>query len=168
MLRPSNSKGSAAAGKVPVAGAGARPISGSAPSDPRRQSSSDKGGPQKSVAPPKAYAVPIIIVPVTSTICALNIVDFLEKGVYISAEEKKKAGMKREQTTSIRRVTASGTSEFRIIDNVRMLKTEDWDKVVAVFAAGPAWQFKEYHWSSPVDLFQQVSVPSMHLLCLLP
>ncbi len=29
------------------------------------------------------------------------------------------------------------------------------NRVVAVFALGPAWQFKDWKWSSPVELFSK-------------
>jgi RNA pol II accessory factor, Cdc73 family, C-terminal len=48
--------------------------------------------------------------------------------------------------------------EFKIIDSVSKLadRPENWDRVVAVFATGQPWQFKNWKWSEPVDLFQNV------------
>lgn len=34
------------------------------------------------------------------------------------------------------------------------------DKVVAVFAHGPAWQFKNWLWSSPVEIFNKSMLAS--------
>ena len=106
---------------------------------------------------------PIIIVPnaLTSVITLLNVQDFLVGGAYISAEEKKKAGAKKEKEVLIvRPPTGPGQPQlmYKVIDDARRLQTEeDWDRVVAVFASGQTWQFKDWkHMSNPVDLFQKV------------
>ncbi len=36
------------------------------------------------------------------------------------------------------------------------MQEKDWDRVVAVFVAGKEWQFKDWKWSNPAELFQQV------------
>lgn len=38
----------------------------------------------------------------------------------------------------------------------RFKTSEDWRRVVAVFAFGQDWQFRDYKWSQPVDLFHRV------------
>jgi parafibromin len=44
-----------------------------------------------------------------------------------------------------------------VVDDPRVLTSEhDWQRVVAVFAIGQSWQFKEWNWANPVDLFQNV------------
>lgn len=48
--------------------------------------------------------------------------------------------------------------KFVVVDNVdKFTKPEYWDRVVAVFVTGQAWQFKSYRWPSPSDLFQHVA-----------
>lgn len=43
---------------------------------------------------------------------------------------------------------------YRIIDSASKLSKDDWDRVVAVFVQGPAWQFKGWPWNgNPVDIF---------------
>lgn len=44
----------------------------------------------------------------------------------------------------------------RVIDSPQKLAPADWDRVVAVFVMGPAWQFKGWPWSgNPVEIFVQ-------------
>lgn len=43
-----------------------------------------------------------------------------------------------------------------MIDSTTKMSTKDWSRVVAVFVLGQAWQFKDWHWSSPVELFSNV------------
>lgn len=43
---------------------------------------------------------------------------------------------------------------YRIVDNPSRLSPAEWDRVVAVFVAGPAWQFKGWPWDgNPVHIF---------------
>lgn len=115
------------------------------------------------VAAAAAYqGSPIIIVPsaLTSCITSVNAQDFLEKGVYVTVEEKTKLGGKRESEFAIMRTVQSGSTSrkirYKIIDNPKQLRPEDWNRVVAVFATGQAWQFKEFKWTNPAELFQNV------------
>jgi parafibromin len=81
---------------------------------------------------------------------------FLLLLVLIGIEEKKAQGGKRESVLLIRRTLPSGeTREYKVIDNPTRLSAQEWEqRVVAVFASGQLWQFKDWRWSSPVDLFQ--------------
>lgn len=52
-----------------------------------------------------------------------------------------------------------GTSQqFKIIDNVNKLQSQDWNRVVAVFAQGKQWQFKEwpFGYGNPAEIFNKV------------
>ena len=49
--------------------------------------------------------------------------------------------------------------DFKVVENPsKTLKDEDWDSVVAVFATGQDWQFKDWKkgYNTPVDLFNKV------------
>ena len=47
-------------------------------------------------------------------------------------------------------------SPYRVIDNPQKLTNADWDRVVAVFVMGPAWQFKGWPWDgNPVEIFSK-------------
>jgi parafibromin len=86
-----------------------------------------------------------------------NVVDFLQNGKFVTAEEKKKEGAARIYNAYIKRTLQSGqVVEYKIIDNPSKLKPEDWDRVAAVFCTGQAWQFKDWKWSNPAELFANV------------
>lgn len=45
---------------------------------------------------------------------------------------------------------------FILVESPEQFKPEYWNRVVAVFTTGQAWQFKNYRWSSPGELFKHV------------
>jgi len=118
--------------------------------------------------------VPIIIVPNSRTgvISSINIVDFLSNFTYIPIEQKLSEGakrisgeilIKRDRSTLSSRVSLNSHStqslqpiEYKVFDDPRHLRDEDWSRVVAVFALGEEWQFKSWKWSKPAELFQHV------------
>ena len=74
---------------------------------------------------------------------------------FVTAEEKRAQGTRREGEILIQREKAGGqTVPFRVIDASTKLQMDDWDRVVAVFVQGPAWQFKSFPWDgNPVEVF---------------
>lgn len=74
---------------------------------------------------------------------------------YITTEEKKNSGVKRDNEVLLqRRKDGVLTVPYRVIDNPQKLTNSDWDRVVAVFVMGPAWQFKGWPWDgNPVEIF---------------
>lgn len=43
---------------------------------------------------------------------------------------------------------------YRVVDNPGRLSAAEWERVVAVFVQGPAWQFKGWPWDgNPVQIF---------------
>lgn len=87
---------------------------------------------------------PIIIVPASSQsiITLSNIQNLLEKFKYITHEQAKKMNPRVESEVLIRYKTKDRTVSFKAVNNVSKLSHDDWDRVVAVFVQGPAWQFK--------------------------
>lgn len=87
---------------------------------------------------------PIIIVPasVQSIITLSNVKNLLEDHKYMSHEQAKKLNPRVESEVLIRYKTDGRTVSFKAINNVSKLSHDDWDRVVAVFVQGPAWQFK--------------------------
>lgn len=42
-----------------------------------------------------------------------------------------------------------GVVRFKVVDSIKRFRTEDWERVVAVFTMGPTWQFKDWKiWKS--------------------
>lgn len=103
---------------------------------------------------------PIIIVPsgLSGIISSMNAADFLENSTYITIEEKRNSGAPREKERLISRTLPNGVrSKYLLIDNPK-LGPKDWERVVAVFATGQGWQFKDWPagYSNPVELFSKV------------
>ncbi|EDO35837.1 predicted protein [Nematostella vectensis] len=103
---------------------------------------------------------PIIVIPAgsTSLITIYNAKELLQDFKFVSSDEKKKQGARRENEVLIqRRKDASTTVPYRVVDNPTRLQPNEWDRVVAVFVQGPTWQFKGWPWlladGSPVDIF---------------
>ncbi|RZF34888.1 hypothetical protein LSTR_LSTR012885 [Laodelphax striatellus] len=103
---------------------------------------------------------PIIIIPAanTSLITMYNVKDVLQDLRYVSTEEKKMSGMKRDNEVLLQRRKEGGlTVPYRVIDTPQKLTNADWERVVAVFVMGPAWQFKGWPWDgNPVEIFAKI------------
>lgn len=51
-------------------------------------------------------------------------------------------------------IDANRPMRFILVEGSEQFKPEYWNRVVAVFTTGQTWQFKNYKWSDPNDLFQ--------------
>lgn len=49
-----------------------------------------------------------------------------------------------------------GRGRVQLVSQVRDFKAADWERVVAVFVHGAAWQFKGWRWDTPAELFGKV------------
>ncbi|XP_077986293.1 parafibromin-like [Glandiceps talaboti] len=113
---------------------------------------------------------PIIIIPAATTalITMYNAKDLLQDLKFASTEMKKSQGGRRDNEVLVQRkkdaniggTVQSVTVPYRVIDTPSKLLPQDWDRVVAVFVQGPAWQFKGWPWllsdGSPVDIFARI------------
>lgn len=103
---------------------------------------------------------PIIIIPAaaSSLITMFNARDILQDLKYVTTEEKRSAGAKKESEILLqRRKEASVTVPYRVVECPQKLNNAEWERVVAVFVAGPAWQFKGWPWDgNPVEIFTKV------------
>lgn len=109
---------------------------------------------------------PIIIIPssASSVITMANIKAFLENGQYISSKDlpeeendilkiSKKFDVTKQNDAS--NTVVGKNIRFNIVNNTRMfVKPEYWDRVVAVVVNGQEWQFDDYKWSNPEELFK--------------
>jgi len=104
---------------------------------------------------------PIIIIPAApkSLITMFNVKEILQDLKYVSTEEKRAAGAKRENDVLIQRRKEGGlTVPYRVLDNPGRLTNAEWDRVVAVFVMGQAWQFKGWpHDGRPVDILSRIA-----------
>eukprot|EP01084_Bolivina_argentea_P274370 467645_1 len=103
--------------------------------------------------------LPIIIVPSTPTamLTLFNIREFLIDGGYISSTRKKAEISSKPLEVKLTQALPSGKlTQFAVVDNPRRLTDDEWNRVVCVVVQGAAWQFKEFKWKQPVNLFQHV------------
>ncbi|CAD5232026.1 unnamed protein product [Bursaphelenchus xylophilus] len=112
--------------------------------------------------PPKRQSkTPIIVIPASGTalITMYNAEDILQDMKFVSSEERKKQKSRRENELLIHRRKENGTTvPFRIIEDPRKLREDEWDRVVAVFVQGPAWQFKGWRFGShPTEIFARIA-----------
>ncbi|CAL8102625.1 unnamed protein product [Orchesella dallaii] len=102
---------------------------------------------------------PIIIIPAgsTSLITMFNAKDMLQDLRFFSTDEKKAQGGKRDNEILIHRQRNGVSVPYRVIENPQKLTPADWERVVAVFVMGPAWQFKGWPWDgNPVEIFAKI------------
>lgn len=124
--------------------------------------------------PKKVSRTPIIVIPASGTalITMYNAADilqvcflFLKNSLifsfqylrYVPTEQRKKE-VRRESDLIIHREKPDGsTVPYRIIDDPRKLRDEEWDRIVAVFVQGPAWQFKGWKYNqNPTEIFTRI------------
>ena len=106
---------------------------------------------------------PIIILPggSSSLITIFNAKDLLQDLRYVSSDQKRQEGTRRDAEVLLHRsrTTAGGQTSvpYRVVDLPSKLTMEEWDRVVACFVQGPAWQFKGWPWlaqdGSPTEIF---------------
>ncbi|CAG2102011.1 unnamed protein product [Medioppia subpectinata] len=100
---------------------------------------------------------PIIIIPSTTTslISMYNAKAILQDLHYV---DHKSGDQRRENELLVQRRKADNTTvPYRVIDNPLKLELDDWNRVVAVFVQGPAWQFKGWPWDgNPVEIFARI------------
>ncbi|AJV59028.1 ADQ_G0038640.mRNA.1.CDS.1 [Saccharomyces cerevisiae] len=106
------------------------------------------GGPRKD---------PIILIPsaASSILTVANIKQFLLESKYVNPRNLPSVpnGLVNIEKNFER---ISRPIRFIIVDNTRMFtKPEYWDRVVAIFTTGHTWQFNNYQWNSPQELFQR-------------
>lgn len=137
--------------------AGTTSSSSAAPSSKRPSSSGSATDDEKRArfmgpdGMPNIRGTPIIIVPASNTalINMYNVQAFLERGQWIPPEQARQemGGNEKPTKITIKRTDSHGNAcQYYITDNVSYLQRHDWLKVVAIFAAGPDWQFTGWKW----------------------
>ena len=96
----------------------------------------------------------ILLSPSESSLLRItNIKSFLEDGVYTPP---KMTAERPDMLATSRRLPSIDPHRplrFALTESAEKFKLEDWPRLVAVFTTGQPWQFREYHWSSPPELF---------------
>ncbi|XP_050371927.1 protein CDC73 homolog [Argentina anserina] len=108
--------------------------------------------------------VPIILVPSAfqTLITIYNVKEFLEDGVYIPTDVKVKQmkGAKPDCVTVQKKFSRDRdrvVTAYEVRDKPSGLKSEDWDRVVAVFVLGKEWQFKDWPFKDHVEIFNKIT-----------
>lgn len=105
---------------------------------------------------------PIILIPFSSkaSINMFNVKEFLENHRYISPDEARTMmnGKKPSIITINRKKSSNETLSYFVTDSASKLRPQDWKRVIAVFAQGVAWQFKDWPepFNTPAQLFSTV------------
>lgn len=109
-----------------------------------------------------SFLIPIIIVPspITSCITAQNVEELLIQGIFVPSDERQyPTGGQRMHERIINRPRlpdGTGGGMYKIIDDASKLTDKDWDRVVAVFVTGQLWQFRNWKYSNPAELFNHI------------
>lgn len=98
----------------------------------------------------------ILLSPSASSLLRMsNVKSFLESGRYVPPDSSPTASMLN-VSRMMKDVDPSRPMRFILVEGPEQFKPEYWNRVVAVFTTGQAWQFKNYRWSNPHELFRHV------------
>ncbi|CAI2350880.1 unnamed protein product [Caenorhabditis sp. 36 PRJEB53466] len=113
----------------------------------------------------RASRSPIIIVPaaMNAMINLYNARDILQNLGFVPVEKRRQEMNKKPTDLAIQRQKNGTTFNIRVVDNAEKLANEDWDRVIAVFVMGVAWQFKGWKWNgNPTDIFTHIPAFYFH------
>ncbi|KJZ77954.1 hypothetical protein HIM_02591 [Hirsutella minnesotensis 3608] len=97
----------------------------------------------------------ILLSPSASSLLRMsNARSFLEDGKFIMPDASASAASMLHVQRSVRAIDANRPMRFILVEGSEQFKPEYWNRVVAVFTTGQTWQFKNYKWSSPNELFK--------------
>ncbi|CCD27155.1 Cdc73p NDAI_0J02630 [Naumovozyma dairenensis CBS 421] len=102
---------------------------------------------------------PIILIPsaASSIFSVSNIKQFLQDSKYVNPRDLSISMNSANDIVTVEKKfdTLAKPLRFLIVNNTRMFtKAENWDRLVAVFTTGHTWQFNNYQWNTPQELFQ--------------
>ncbi|KAI1367626.1 RNA pol II accessory factor, Cdc73 family-domain-containing protein [Xylaria arbuscula] len=103
----------------------------------------------------------ILLSPSASSLLRMtNIKSFLENSQYIPPNSLAASSSTTANMLHINRlikdIDANRPMRFILVEGSEQFKPEYWNRVVAVFTTGQAWQFKNYKWSNPTELFRHI------------
>lgn len=104
-------------------------------------------------------AEPIILLsPSASSLIRMpNVKAFLQDGQYQAPETASSTAPNILQLTRLLpSIDPQRPMRFILVDSPDQFRPDYWNRVVAVFTTGQAWQFKNYKWQAPADLFSHV------------
>ncbi|KAI8323454.1 CDC73-domain-containing protein [Martensiomyces pterosporus] len=101
---------------------------------------------------------PIIVVPAATTamLNMYNIRSLLKDHQFVDSRDMMEKGGSKPREVIIEHTMSNGgpSLRFRVVDSVLDFTEADWNSLVCVFTQGAAWQFKNWTWSTPEEVFQ--------------
>ncbi len=100
--------------------------------------------------------VPIIVVPaaLSAPINLYNVKNFLEKGIYVHTSDARKLMPRKPEFVVVEKeIPGHGFIRFKVVDSVKKFQPQHWDRLAAVFTIGQMWQFKDWVWKDPAQVF---------------
>ncbi|CAG8588562.1 11268_t:CDS:1 [Paraglomus brasilianum] len=99
---------------------------------------------------------PIILVPAlpTSLLNIWNVRQLLEEKQFIDSVTARQEAVEDVAPEKIGIVHEGRT--YEVVDRPEQFGPEDWDRVICVVCSGHEWQFRNWKWESPDELFQHV------------
>ncbi|KAI3318605.1 RNA pol II accessory factor, Cdc73 family-domain-containing protein [Xylariaceae sp. AK1471] len=103
----------------------------------------------------------ILLSPSASSLLRMtNIKSFLEGGQYVPPNSLAASSNTTANMLHINRlikdIDPNRPMRFILVEGSEQFKPEYWNRVVAVFTTGQTWQFKNYKWSNPTELFRHI------------
>ncbi|KAJ1917607.1 accessory factor associated with RNA polymerase II [Mycoemilia scoparia] len=102
---------------------------------------------------------PIIIVPAAATalLNMYNIKEFLQDQTFVDSKEQMDKIQIKPREVFVERKLGSASSKpirYRVIDSTQGLGADEWDNIACVFTQGAEWQFKNWQWKTPDEVFK--------------
>ncbi|KAJ2389649.1 accessory factor associated with RNA polymerase II [Coemansia sp. RSA 2611] len=101
---------------------------------------------------------PIIVVPAAATamVNMYNIKNLLQDHEFVDSRAMLERGGEKPREILVEHAMPSTgqNMRFRVVDSVQDFSEADWNSLVCVFTQGAAWQFKNWIWGSPEEVFQ--------------
>ncbi|KAK8051887.1 RNA pol II accessory factor- Cdc73 family-domain-containing protein [Apiospora rasikravindrae] len=103
----------------------------------------------------------ILLSPSASSLLRMsNIKSFLEGGQFMPADSANAGSTSSASMLHINRyckdIDPNRPMRFILVEGPEKFKEEYWNRVVAVFTTGQPWQFKQYRWTNPHELFRHI------------
>lgn len=128
-------------------------LEGSLEQKPKRQKLNQQSSSSSSSSMNASNIIPIILFPAPELglVTLKNAKKLFIDNQFITPEEARSEAYSNEIT--ITRKQKDKERKFRLVDSALVLKRNDWNNVIAVVTCGETWQFEDYIWKNPVDVF---------------
>lgn len=98
----------------------------------------------------------ILLSPSASSLIRMsNAKTFLQDGMYAPPEPGATSNLL-QLTRMLPNIDDKRAMRFILVDSPDSFRPDYWSRVVAVFTTGQSWQFKNYKWQTPAELFSHV------------